>query len=51
MGGNAVEPSAEMRRAAHMIRETFAALLAEGFSEQQALVIVGQILSATNKDK
>jgi hypothetical protein len=47
MGGNAVEPSAEMRQAAHMIRESFVPLLAERLSEQQALVIVGQILTAS----
>jgi hypothetical protein len=38
------EPSAAMREAARAVRETFVALVNEGFTEQQALIIVGQIL-------
>ena len=41
-----VEPSADMREMAHHVREMFVALVGEGFTENQALVIVGQILSA-----
>jgi hypothetical protein len=43
---DAVEPSAAMRAGAHSIREIFIALTMEGFSEKQALVIVGQMMSA-----
>lgn len=43
---NPVEPSADLRTVAHTLRETFVALTAEGFTDQQALVIIGQILAA-----
>jgi hypothetical protein len=39
------EPTAEIREAASAVRQTFVALVNEGFTEHQALVIVGQILS------
>lgn len=39
------EPSADLREAARAVRQTFVALVNEGFSEQQALVIVGHILT------
>ena len=35
-----------MREAAHGIREVYIALTMEGFTEKQALVIVGQMLAA-----
>lgn len=41
-----VEPSADMRAAAHELREMYVALIAEDFTDQQALVIVGQALVA-----
>jgi hypothetical protein len=41
-----VEPAAELRQAAHTIRETYIALTNEGFTETQALHIVGQLLVA-----
>lgn len=43
----AVEPRAEIREGARAIREVYAALRAEGFTEQQALVIVGQMLAGS----
>ena len=44
--GGPVEPSAAFRVAAKELRGIYLSLVAEGFSEQQALVIVGQILAA-----
>lgn len=40
------EPSSDIRQAARGIREVYVALTQEGFSSQEALVIVGQILAA-----
>ncbi len=40
------EPSADMRYAAKALREMHIALVNEGFTEEQALAIVGQILAA-----
>lgn len=40
------EPSADMRYAANALREMFIALLNEGFSEDQALAIIGHIMRA-----
>lgn len=42
-----VEPSAEIRNAAHMVREMYVALLMEGFTEAQALQIIGYSLSGS----
>lgn len=39
------EPTAAIREAASAVRQTFVALVNEGFSEHQALQIVGHILS------
>lgn len=48
MAGNGpVEPSAEARIGAANLRQTFLALVAEDFTEQQALVIIGQMLIAS----
>jgi hypothetical protein len=44
-----VEPSAEHRVFAKMVRQMFLALVAEGFTEQQALVIVGQVMALAVK--
>ncbi len=41
-----VEPSADLRQAASLIRQTYIALVAQGFSEQQALIVVGQVIAA-----
>ena len=41
-----MEPSADMRTTANQLRQMFVALLAEGFSEREALVIVGQVVAA-----
>jgi hypothetical protein len=46
MGNHDVEPSAEIRQLAHFLREMHVALLEEGFSEKQALLILGQTLAA-----
>lgn len=47
-----VEPSAEMRSAAHGLREMYIALLLEGFSETQAIQIIGYSISGnTNGGK
>lgn len=40
-----VEPSADDRQAAKAMFSMFTALTDEGFSEQQALVILGQMLA------
>ena len=45
MTGNAPrEPSADLRQAASAMRQMFIALVNEGFSEVQALQIIGHIL-------
>lgn len=41
------EPSAALREFASSMRQMFVALISEGFSEQQALVIIGQVLAAS----
>lgn len=46
MSNGPVEPTAELRIMANMLRQTFLALTQEGFSEQQALVIIGQMIAA-----
>lgn len=43
------EPSSDMRLLARSIRDIYAALLAENFTEYQALVIVGQVLIAARQ--
>jgi hypothetical protein len=42
---NPTEPAADLRQMAAFLWQTFIALTSEGFSEQQALIIIGQILS------
>lgn len=42
--GGWVEPSADMREFAHNLREMFVALVAEGFTETQALSVIGHTL-------
>ena len=41
-----IEPSAVQREVARAVRQIFVALVAEGFTEDQALKIVGEILRA-----
>ena len=41
------EPTAEMRQAANGCWQLFTALGDEGFTDQQALVIIGQMLTAS----
>jgi len=45
---NNVEPRAEIRMAAHELRELYVALLAAGFDQAQALTILGHLV-ATKK--
>lgn len=46
-GGGPQEPSADQRMAASQLRGMFLALIAEGFTEYQALVLLGQVLLAS----
>jgi hypothetical protein len=41
------EPSAQLRNAARQLREYYVALVREGFTEAQALRIIGTILSGS----
>lgn len=43
------EPSADIRQAASAMHEIFTALTDEGFTETQALVILGQMLAANQR--
>lgn len=40
------EPNAELRQLASVMWQTYVALIDEGFTEQQALTIIGQMLAA-----
>lgn len=40
------EPSADIRQLASQTRQMFVALVNEGFTERQALVIIGQMIAA-----
>lgn len=46
MTNQPIEPSADLRTFASFIRQMHIALVCEGFTEQQALVIVGQTIAA-----
>lgn len=46
MTSGSIEPSADARAFAKMCREMFAALTMEGFSTQEALTIIGQMIAA-----
>jgi len=46
MGVGREEPAAEHRAFAHVIRQQYLALIQEGFSEQQTLAIIGQMMAA-----
>jgi DNA-binding CsgD family transcriptional regulator len=41
-----IEPSADMRMLAHTLREMFVALVAEGFSDNEAMQIIGITIAA-----
>lgn len=41
-----IEPSADLRQFASFLRQTYVALVAEGFGPSEALTIVGQIIAA-----
>ncbi len=43
-----IEPSADLRQMASATHQIYIALTNEGFTEQQALIIVGQIISASS---
>jgi hypothetical protein len=43
-----MEPSADLRFMANFLRQTYVALTLEGFTSQEALMIVGQILVANS---
>jgi hypothetical protein len=43
------EPSADLRQVASGLYELFVALTDQGFNEQQALVILGQVIAANTK--
>ncbi|MCX5066664.1 hypothetical protein OOJ91_12320 [Micromonospora lupini] len=42
-----VEPSADLRQFASGVRQMFVALVNEGFTERQALAVIGTALAAT----
>lgn len=46
MSNHPVEPSADLRVLASTLRQMFVALTMEGFTEQQALIIIGQCIAA-----
>lgn len=46
MSNGPVEPSSDARQMAKAVRDVFLALLAEGFNEKQALIIIGQMMAA-----
>lgn len=46
MSNHPTEPSADLREFASFIRQMHVALVGQGFTEQQALVIVGQTIAA-----
>lgn len=46
MSNGPVEPAADMRKFAAGMRQIYIALIQEGFTQQEALVIIGQLLAA-----
>ena len=46
MSNGPIEPSADARAFAKACHEVYVALTLEGFKEQQALVIIGQMIAA-----
>lgn len=47
MSNGPIEPSADLREFALHLRQMYVALTLEGFTEQQAMVIIGTTLAAT----
>lgn len=47
MTNSPTEPTSALRQLASIMWQTFVALQNEGFTEQQALTIIGQILAST----
>lgn len=47
MSNHPTEPASDLRQLASALWQTFVALTQEGFSEQQALIIIGQMLAAS----
>lgn len=50
MSNHPTEPSADLREAASFMWQTFVALTSEGFTEAQALVIIGHMLRGAGGD-
>lgn len=48
MANGPIEPAADMRQASNHLRQWFIALTAEGFTERQALAIIGALLAASS---
>lgn len=46
-----MEPTADLRQMANVLRQMYVALTDEGFSSTEALTIVGQILYSQTKPK
>lgn len=46
MSNGPVEPASDLRVLASTVRQTYVALVQEGFTEREALTIIGQILAA-----
>jgi hypothetical protein len=49
-GFGGIEPPADLRAAAANIRVMYVALRKEGFTDRQALVIVGQMIASASSD-
>lgn len=45
------EPSSDARQFAARLRDLFVALTAEGFTERQALIMIGQVLANLRPDE
>lgn len=43
------EPTADMRQLAKKLRDIYQALIIEGFSDRQALAIIGEVIAAGAK--
>lgn len=51
MTGGPTEPSADLRQMASFLRQTYVALVAEGFTITEALTIIGSIIASGNGGK
>lgn len=45
MSNGPIEPSADMRAFANTCRQMFIALMSEGFTEAQALAVIGHLIA------